>query len=129
MKKHATGSFDIRLAPLAAEDGPGPWFGRMSIDKRFYGDIEGTSKGQMLSAHTAVKHSAGYVAFEQVTGTLLGKRGSFILQHMGMMNKGSAGQSILVVPDSGTEELTGIRGKMTVRVDGGKHYYDFEYSL
>jgi hypothetical protein len=129
LAKHATGFFDVKLAPLAPDDGPGTWFGRMSIDKRFHGDIEATSKGQMLSAHTAVKQSAGYVAFEQVTGTVQGKRGSFILQHMGMMNKGSAGQSILVVPDSGTEELTGIRGKMTIRVEGGKHHYDFEYSL
>lgn len=129
MKKHATGSFDVKLTPLAPDDGPGAWFVRMSIDKRFHGDIEAASKGQMMSAHTAVKHSAGYVAFEQVTGTLVGKRGSFILQHTGMMNKGSAAQSILVVPDSGTDELTGIRGKMNIRVDGGKHYYDFEYSL
>jgi len=51
----------------------------MSIDKQFNGDLEATSKGEMLSAMTDVKGSAGYVAIERVSGTLHGRGGTFVL--------------------------------------------------
>jgi hypothetical protein len=102
--------------------------GRMSIDKQFHGDLEGTSKGQMLTAATSVKDSAGYVAIERVTGTLGGRKGSFALQHSGTMARGAPQLTITVVPDSGTGELVGLAGKMTIRIADGKHFYDFEYS-
>ena len=102
----------------------------MSIDKQFHGDLEGTSKGYMLSsAATVVKGSGGYVAMERVTGTLKGRHGSFVLQHSGTMTRGVPQLSVTVVPDSGTAELTGLSGTMTIKIDAGKHSYEFDYTL
>ena len=103
--------------------------GRMSIDKQFHGDLEGTSKGQMLTGGTPIKNSAGYVAIERVTGTLKGRKGSFILQHTGTMNRGAPSLTITIVPDSGTEQLEGLRGTMTIKIEGGKHAYELNYTL
>jgi hypothetical protein len=103
--------------------------GRMTIDKQFHGDLEGTSKGQMLTAMTETKGSAGYVAIERVTGTLKGLSGSFALQHTGTMNRGVPQLSVTVVPDSGTGQLVGLTGNMTINIVNGKHSYDFEYTL
>jgi hypothetical protein len=103
--------------------------GRMTIDKQFHGELEGTSKGQMLSAMTDVKGSAGYVAMERVTGALSGRSGSFVLQHSATMTRGAPQLSIIVVPDSGTGQLVGLTGKMDIIITAGKHSYDFEYTL
>lgn len=103
--------------------------GRMSIDKRFQGDLEAESQGEMLTAMPAVEGSAGYVAIEQVSGTLNGKQGTFVLQHFGMMNRGENRLVLEVVPDSGTGELEGLSGSMAIRIEDGKHYYDFNYSI
>jgi hypothetical protein len=128
--KHAKGTFEVKVNPEPPEDkAEGSTLGRMSFDKQFHGDIEGTSKGQMLTAATDVKGSAGYVAIERVTGTLNGRKGSFVLQHSGTMSKGALQMSIIVVPDSGTGELVSLAGKMTIIIAEGKHSYDFEYSL
>ncbi len=128
--KQATGTFEVKVNPEPPEDkAEGSTLGRMSFDKQFHGDIEGTSKGQMLTAGTDVKGSAGYVAIERVTGTLNGRKGSFVLQHSGTMSKGALQMSINVVPDSGTGALVGLAGKMTIIIAEGKHSYDFEYSL
>jgi hypothetical protein len=123
---HATGTFEVKLAPQATD---APSLGRMSIDKQFHGDLEATSKGEMLAAMTETKGSAGYVAMERVTGSLHGRAGSFVLQHSGTMNRGAASLSVTVVPDSGTDKLAGLSGKMAIQVEGGKHSYEFEYSL
>jgi hypothetical protein len=123
---HATGTFEVKLAPQPT-DAPG--LGRLSIDKQFHGDLEGTSKGEMLSAMTETKGSAGYVAMEKVTGALHGRTGTFVLQHSGTMNRGVASLSVTVVPDSGTDKLVGLTGKMAIKVEGGKHSYEFEYTL
>ena len=126
----ASGTFDVKLAPLASEDlKDGASLGRMSIDKQFQGDLEGTSKGEMLTAGTPVKDSAGYVAIERVTGKLQGRSGSFALQHSGTMNRGAPHLTISVVPDSGTGELKGIAGTMMIRILGGKHFYDLDYTI
>jgi hypothetical protein len=126
----ATGTFEVKLAPQTAEAGTDGGLGRMSIDKQFHGDLEGTSKGFMLSsAATIVKGSGGYVAMERVTGTLKGRSGSFVLQHSGTMTRGTAQLSVTVVPDSGTGQLEGLAGTMTIKIDEGKHSYDFEYTL
>jgi hypothetical protein len=101
----------------------------MVIDKQFHGDLEGTSKGQMISAMGSVKGSAGYVAMERVTGKLKGRTGSFVLQHNGTMTRGAPQLSVTVVPDSGTDQLTGIAGMLTIKIEGGKHSYEFEYTL
>jgi len=126
----ATGSFDVKITPLAS-DTPveGSPLGRMSIDKQFHGDLEGTSKGEMLTAGTAIKNSAGYVAIERVTGTLRGKRGTFALQHNATMTRGQGSLNIIVVPDSGTGELAGLSGTLGIDITDGKHSYVFDYSL
>ncbi len=126
----ATGTFDVKLdAQTAEEKTGGAAISQMAIDKQFHGDLEGTSKGQMLAAGTGVKGSAGYVAIEQVTGTLHGRTGSFVLQHTGTMTRGAPQLSVTVVPDSGTGQLAGLAGKMAIRITEGKHFYELEYTL
>jgi Protein of unknown function (DUF3224) len=127
MTDRATGTFEVKMTPQEAPESPG--VGRMLLDKQFHGDLEATSKGQMLAAMTEVKGSAGYVAIEQVTGKLKGRTGTFVLQHNGIMNRGEPKLSITVVPDSGTGELAGLSGKMEIIMEGGKHSYVFEYTL
>jgi hypothetical protein len=101
----------------------------MWLDKQFHGDLEGTSRGQMLTAMTDVKGSAGYVAVERVSGTLRGRAGTFALQHNGTMTRGAPSLTITVVPDSGTDELAGLSGRMTIILTDGKHSYELEYAL
>jgi len=103
--------------------------GRMTIDKQIHGDIEGSSKGQMLTGMTEVKGSAGYVAMEKVTCQLKGRSGTFLLQHTATMAREVPSLSVTVVPDSGTGELLGITGKFNIIITEGKHSYDFEYTL
>ena len=126
----ASGTFEVKLTPQAADDEAGvSTLGRLTIDKQFHGDLEATSLGQMLTAGTDVKGSAGYVAIERVTGTLHGRSGSFVLQHSGTMTRGALQLTITVVPDSGTAQLAGLTGKMAIKIADGKHSYDFEYTL
>lgn len=130
MVTRARGTFDVTLKPLSADAGPGvESLGRLSIDKVFHGDIDGTSKGQMLTGGTAIKNSAAYVAIEQVSGSLKGRKGTFILQHTGIMNRGEGSLVITVVPDSGTGALEGLTGTMVIKIDAGRHSYEMEYSL
>ncbi len=129
MTKHASGTFEVKLSPQEDDSAKAAELGRMLIDKQFHGDIEAISKGQMLTAMTATKGSAGYVAIERVTGTLHGHKGSFVLQHNGIMDRNSPQLSVVVVPDSGTEELVGLTGKMAINIADGKHSYEFDYSI
>ena len=103
--------------------------GRMSLEKQFHGELEATSVGEMLSVGTEVAGSAGYVAMERVNGTLDGRTGSFALQHSGAMTRGEPQLSVTVVPDSGTGQLAGIAGRMTIKIVEGKHFYEFRYTL
>ena len=127
----ARGTFEVKLAALDEPDadGDGNQLGRMSIDKVITGDLRATTRGQMLSALTAAKGSAGYVAIERVTGTLHGRSGSFLLQHDGSMDRGAQTLAIRVVPDSGTGELVGLRGEFRLAIADGVHSYELEYSL
>jgi hypothetical protein len=126
----ARGTFDVKLTPLTTyENADGSPLGRMSIDKQFHGDLEATSKGEMLSAGGQVKGSAGYVAIERVHGSLNGRRGSFILQHSGRMTRGAPELVITVVPDSATDQLTGLAGTMDIIIEPGKHSYVLRYTL
>jgi hypothetical protein len=127
----ASGTFDVKLNPLGAHAGgsDGVNLGHMSIDKTFYGDLEARSRGEMLSAMTATRGSAGYVAIEQVNGALAGRNGSFVLQHFGTMDRGKNRLILEVIPDSASGELEGLSGSMTINIEDGKHYYDFEYEL
>ena len=127
MKNHARGEFEVKIVPQT--DREVPMLARMTIDKTFSGDLEGTSQGQMLSARGDIPNSAGYVAMERVEGTLHGKRGSFVLQHSASMDRGVPTQVITIVPDSGAGELVGISGTLTIVIADGKHSYDLEYSI
>jgi hypothetical protein len=130
MKMQATGTFEVKVLPLPPDQGVDVGgFGRLSIDKEFRGALQGTSKGQMLAGMTAVEGSGAYVALEKVTGTLNGRTGSFMLQHNGTMSGGKQELRIIVVPDSGTGELTGLAGTMKIIIEGGKHSYEFEYTI
>ena len=130
MPHHAAGPFEVKLTPLdpafKAEDNS---IGRYSIDKQFHGALEATSKGEMLSGMGTIKGSGGYVAIECVTGTLDGRTGTFILQHNGTMQNGVYHLNVIVVPDSGTAQLTGLQGAMEIIIKDGKHSYDFTYTL
>ena len=129
MSNHASGTFEVKLNPQVDDKVGDPTVGRMSIDKEFHGDLKATSKGQMLAVMTKVEGSAGYVAMERVNGTLDGKSGSFALQHSGTMNRGAQELNITVVPDSGTGQLVGLAGKMTINIVDGKHLYEFDYTF
>lgn len=127
---HATGTFEIkRTSQPLADPSADKSLGRMSFDKQFHGDLEGTSKGEGLTAGNLQTGSAGYVAIEFVTGTVGGRSGTFIFQHSATMDHGAQQLSITIVPESGTGQLAGITGKMTINVVNGKHLYDFEYTL
>jgi len=130
MAHSARGEFVVSLKPLTFE-GADPEFklGRMSIDKQISGDLTASTVGQMLSAMTDTEGSAGYVALERVAGVLDGKRGTFVLQHTGIMNRGAPSLSVTVVPDSGTGELVGLAGEFKIDVEDGKHAYAFTYRL
>lgn len=130
MTRHAEGTFDVKTTPLAANDATmGTLIGRYSLVKQYHGDLDATSKGEMLSAGEPSSGNAGYVAIEQVTGTLNGHTGSFALQHIGSMESGSYKLSVVVVPGSGTGQLTGIGGTLTIIITSGKHSYTFDYTL
>lgn len=126
----ATGSFEVKLTPQTLSEPAAPSaLGRLAIEKQFHGDLEAKSCGEMLSAMGAVQGSAGYVALERVTGSLHGRKGSFVLQHNGTMNRGDPGLSIHVVPDSGTDELAGLSGTMKIIIVNGAHSYEFDYTI
>lgn len=126
---HASGTFDVKLTPQTDDKNGDPSLSRMTIDKQFHGDLEGTSKGQMLAAGDP-RTSGVYVAIEKFNGTLKGRSGTFILHHTGLMTRGAPQLSIEVVPDSGTGQLAGLTGKLMINIAAdGKHSYEFEYTL
>ena len=131
MTSRAKGPFEVKVAPLAlSEVAQDPALGRMSIDKQYHGDLEGTAKGEMLTGGNAASGSGVYVAVERVSGTLGGKKGSFLLYHHATMTQGKPDLTIMVAPESGTDQLAGISGRMNIIFEaGGKHAYDFEYTL
>jgi Protein of unknown function (DUF3224) len=130
MPHHATGTFEVKLSPQSLAHPPADsTLGRMSMTKVFSGDLQGTSKGEMLTAGSPTKGSAGYVAIECVRGTLHGRTGTFVLQHSGTMNRGTFELSVRVVPDSGTDDLAGIAGVLDIQIVDGKHLYTLDYAL
>jgi hypothetical protein len=128
--RHASGIFEVTVKPeTTADQSEGLPLGRLSLDKQYHGDLEGTGKGEMLTAGSSAG-SGAYVAIERVSGTLHGRKGTFVLQHRGTMTRGGAPElTITVVPDSGTGQLAGLAGKMDIKISEGKHSYDFEYTL
>lgn len=131
MTTQISGTFEVKLNAQKPDDqeAANAGLGRMSLDKQFHGALEATSKGEMLSVMTEVKGSGVYVAIERVTGKLNGLSGSFLLHHTGIMTRGEPQLSVRVVPDSGTEQLSGLAGSMGIKITEGKHFYDFEYTL
>lgn len=128
--RRASGSFEVKMQSLPGREPPAsPLFGRRAIDKVFSGDLAGTGSGEMISAGTATAGSAAYSAIELVSGTLHGRRGSFVFQHTGVMNRGTPSLSIVVVPDSGTDELAGLAGSLALEIIDGQHRYTFDYTL
>ena len=126
----AKGTFEVKLVPLTVEFKElAETLGRLSFYKKFNGDLEGASKGEMLSAMGTIKGSAGYVAIEKVIGTLNGKSGTFAFQHSGTMNRGEPSLTVTVIPDSGTGDLTGLAGKFTIKIENKQHFYELEYTL
>ena len=125
------GKFSVTLNPIesAINGTDGMTFRRMSIEKEFSGPLEATSNGEMLSIMTPIKGSAGYVAIEQVVGSLEGKQGSFVLQHYGVMELGAEKLTLEVIPDSAVGELAGLSGQMNIYIEDGNHFYEFEYQL
>jgi hypothetical protein len=126
---NASGTFDVQVIPQPQDENSPAQISRMLLDKKFHGDLQGTSKGRMLAGMTAVPGSAGGVAIEFVSGTLNGKKGSFLLQHNSWMQGGNYHLEINVVPDSGTDELAGISGKFQIIIEDKKHFYKFDYEL
>lgn len=122
----ASGEFDVKIVPLSAKEEM-PM--RLSIDKIFRGDLTGESKGQMMASGGAQEQSGAYVALETVTGSLQGKKGSFVLAHRGMMTPTSQSLSVLIVPGTGTGELAGIEGSVDIRIEGKKHFYTIDYAI
>ena len=128
--QHATGTFEVKISPLTLDNKSLPdTLGRFGLTKEIHGDLEATSIAEMLTAKTATPGSQAYVAIEYVTGTLKGRKGSFVLQHRGIMSHGNYELLVTVVPDSGTGELTGLAGTFNIIITEGKHSYDFAYTL
>jgi len=127
MTHHARGTFTVNMQPVAPP--PAEGISRFSSDKQLHGDLEGTSKGEMLSAGDPQQGMAGYVAMETVTGTLAGKHGGFVLQHSATMDQNGRKLSVIIAPGSGTGELKGILGTFDIQIEGGKHSYDLTYTL
>jgi hypothetical protein len=125
----AQGTFEVKLSSQSEDKTEGSTLGRFLLDKVYFGDLEATGAGEMLSALSDVKGSAGYVAIERVSGSLHGRSGSFVLQHSGTMNRGAMELVVKVIPDSGTGELISLSGAMNIVIAGGKHSYELEYSL
>ncbi|MEO6264457.1 MAG: DUF3224 domain-containing protein [Luteimonas sp.] len=130
MDHQVKGAFDVnRTAEPSCDMGDGAVTGHFRFDKRFHGDLDATSVVHMLAVATDVPGSAGYVAIERLSGTLQGRTGSFFMQHSGIMDRGAASLSLMVVPDSGSGDLKGITGRMAIDITDGKHFYTFDYAL
>ena len=125
------GTFEVKMDPLDSsfEAADGAAFNRMKLEKTYDGPLTAKSKGEMLTMMTTVKGSAGYVAIEQVQGSLQGKPGSFALQHFGIMHSGNNRLILEVIPGSGTNALKGLSGTMEIIIEAGNHFYEFDYQL
>ncbi len=130
MSQRATGTFEVKVAPIPGEKGDRPSFPRFTLDKRYSGDLEGTSQGEMMTVNGTVEGSAAAVAIEHFNGSLNGRKGSFALVHSGTMRRGGEFSMIIrVVPDSGTEQLEGLTGTLEIVIEGGQHFYHLDFSL
>jgi Protein of unknown function (DUF3224) len=126
----ARGSFDVKMTPYGKNDSAdGNVLGAARVAKTFQGDLFGAGRGLMSTGRTAREGSAGYVMIERVRGRLEGREGTFLLQHSGVLTRGAPRASIEVLPDSGTGQLAGLRGRLSIRIARGQHSYELRYSL
>lgn len=119
----ASGSFDVSLTPQKEDQYAA---GRMLIEKTYSGDLKGSGQGQMLSKRTDAG-VAVYSAIEEFSGTLDGKSGGFTLFHNGYMSAESQSLEITIIEGSGSGELSGITGKLSIEQSGGEHSYTLHY--
>ena len=122
----ASGTFDVTVAPQAGAEGP---IGVLALAKTYQGDLSAKADGRMLGGGAPDGGTASYVALEQVTGTLRGRKGSFMLQHSGWMHAGKQVMTVAIAPGSGTGGLAGIGGTMTITIEGKMHRYQLRYTL
>lgn len=127
-QRHATGTFTVKMHPPSAPPDADAFL-HLQLDKQFEGGMVGSSKVEMLASNAGDKPSGGYVALERFTGTLDGRRGTFVMQHSGTMTPAGSSINIVVTPGSGTGELVDIEGRLTIRIEGKQHFYDLEYNL
>lgn len=126
----AKGEFEVKRIPQEELDiGDGATVGHSRFDKRFHGALDATSVVHMLAVMSPVQGSGAYVAMERVVGTLDGRRGTFFAQHNGIMDRGKPSLDLTVVPDTGTGELAGLRGRIAIDIVDGKHFYTFDYEI
>ena len=126
----AKGEFDVKRTPQGSLDmGDGFEIGHMRFDKRFHGPLAATGVVHMLAAMSPVEGSGAYVAIERIAGSLDGRSGSFLAQHNGVMDRGAPSLDLTVVPDTGTDALAGLRGRIAIDIVDGKHFYTFDYEL
>jgi hypothetical protein len=124
---HVKGTFDVKIEPLAERPGVPQ---SMALHKQYHGALEASSVGEMLAGGNQKAGSAGYVAFETVTGTLDGRSGSFSIQQFGLMTAGKPEMRVEIVPGSGVGALTGIVGSMKIDFGPkGEHFYTLDYSI
>lgn len=124
------GTFEVQVTPEPPIDAvDGVSIGRVTVQKQIRGGLEATTVVHMLGVRTPIDGMGGYVAIERVTGTLEGKRGTFVLQHGGTMAGGKPTLHVTVVPGSGTGELVGLRGNFEITIEAGKHFYAFDWSI
>ncbi|GAB1645965.1 DUF3224 domain-containing protein [Krasilnikovia sp. MM14-A1259] len=126
MGRRAIGTFTAVLDPVHLDDEA---VSLARVDKAIDGDLVGTGRAQMLTVGTPVEGSAGYVAIDVISGSLHGRRGTFVLQHSGILDRGAGTATVTVVPDSGTDELVGLRGTFHIENLAGEHRYVFEYDI
>ena len=127
--QHATGTLEVSITPAANDSADGVTLGRMTVAKSFAGPLTAKSQGDMLTGAGTLAGSAAYVMIERVTGMLDGKAGSFALAYIGVMVRGKPDLRVMIVPDSGSGALAGITGTLTIRIEGGKHFYDLDYRM
>lgn len=127
--KTATGTFDVKMVPPSPGGHPNDGFVHVSIDKTFHGDLEGSSRVEMMATGDGKSPVGGYVALERFTGRLAGRSGGFVMQHSGVMAPGLMEIHVVISPGSGTGELSGISGSLEIRMEGPKHFYTLQYQL
>ncbi|GAA3253395.1 DUF3224 domain-containing protein [Dactylosporangium siamense] len=112
------------------DERPGARLSRTRITKTFTGDFIGTSEAETLMCGAAVEGSAAYVGFERFLGSLHGRAGTFVLHHTATGSGGQRGGSWTIVPDTGTDELTGISGAGEIVIaEDGAHTLVLAYEL